>query len=339
MTPTFRSFRLLAALLLGLPLPLLAQDHHFVARSDAPTSEHEMRVQVDYAIDDESPSGPVTFLGVSTTPASPTLAAQLGLARGFGLVVMRVVPESGAVGVLEQHDILTKFDDQRLVSADQLGALVRAQTAGDKVTLTYLRAGRETTAEVELGEREITRPRVFEFRSSNLTGPSLPPRLAARTDAIRQGGVMPPMDFRRADVDTFLHELKDGEAGFRWFGRTGGSEAGPHMIALNHGNVTFSDDEGVVELRSEEGVTALLVKDPQGNVMFEGPVDTEEQRKGLAAPIRGRFEKVHDLRAIEFQTPEGFSEPQVHILPAGPETVRFSVPAERVGAAPAGAAL
>ncbi len=57
----------------------------------------------------------VTFLGIETGPVSPTLAAQLGLSEGTGLVVNPLVPASPAAGVLKPHDILLKLDDQILI--------------------------------------------------------------------------------------------------------------------------------------------------------------------------------------------------------------------------------
>ena len=46
-----------------------------------------------------------TFLGVETSPVSPTLTAQLGLQEGAGLVVNHVVPDSPAAAALKQPTI------------------------------------------------------------------------------------------------------------------------------------------------------------------------------------------------------------------------------------------
>ncbi|MFX3681283.1 MAG: hypothetical protein ACN6I3_00005, partial [bacterium] len=73
----------------------------------------------------EAEEGPSTFLGVETTRVGSTLGAQLGLDRGIGLVVARVVPDTGAAAALEKHDLLLKFEDQLLVTPDQLGVLVK----------------------------------------------------------------------------------------------------------------------------------------------------------------------------------------------------------------------
>lgn len=318
-------FRLVLLLALtGLSTGLWAQDVRMITSPDkAAVEDHDVQVHsYHFKMEDAEPAGPVTFLGVETVKASATLAAQLGLPPGFGLVVMAVTPESGAAAVLEPHDILTRFGDQKLVSADQLGTLVRAQAAGDKVVLTLLRAGQEMTVEVELGERVAARPQVFEFRTGDVINGKISPRAAAAIDAVRQHR-MTGLDFSREDVNTFLHDLRGREHDFAWVDRGEGAQAGHRIVNLNRGNVMFSDEEGVVELRSGDETTELIVKDPSGHVIFEGPVDTPEQRKALAEPIRNRLEKIDGLGNVDFEVHEDFPQPAIKMLPARPDTVRL----------------
>ena len=88
---------------------------------------------------DDEDAGPRTFLGVETTNVGSTLGKQLGLTRGVGLVVARVVPDTAAEDVLEKHDILVKFEDQMMISSNQLGVLVQAKEPGAEVELTIMR--------------------------------------------------------------------------------------------------------------------------------------------------------------------------------------------------------
>jgi putative serine protease PepD len=52
---------------------------------------------------------------------------------------------------LQQGDIITKFGGTSIDSADALVAAVRGESAGTKVTITYVRDGDSHTAEVTLG--------------------------------------------------------------------------------------------------------------------------------------------------------------------------------------------
>ena len=106
---------------------------------------------------DKGPKVPVTFLGVETSSVPRVVSEQLGLPKGFGLVVDYVVPDGPAAtaGVL-QNDILKMLNDQILMEPDQLGKLIRSYSEGTNVTLTVLRKGQETKITVKLAKKEVS---------------------------------------------------------------------------------------------------------------------------------------------------------------------------------------
>ncbi len=67
---------------------------------------------------------------------------------------IREVVEGGAAAAagLQQGDVITAIDGQAVTGATDATAQVRAHAAGETVTITYLRDGREAEAEVTLGE-------------------------------------------------------------------------------------------------------------------------------------------------------------------------------------------
>jgi len=140
---------LAVSLLFGSSVELFAQDYTR-ARSNAIAIEG-MAINHGQFGDFHHPGmdptrGPVTFLGLHVTPVDPTVTAQLGLPEGMGLAVRFVVPDSPADKAgLRRHDILRKLEDQLLIHPMQLQVLVRNYEAGEKVSLTLLRAGREET--------------------------------------------------------------------------------------------------------------------------------------------------------------------------------------------------
>src|ERR1019366_10663322 len=139
------------------------------AEDPAPKVEKELRVIA--GPDDQRPLPPhrerrvivggpremesVTFLGVETRPADATLAEQLNLPNGAGLIVRNIVPDSPAAAALKKNDVLTKLDDQLLIEAHQLAVLIRNHKDGDEVTLTYIRGGKEATAKVKLAKHDF----------------------------------------------------------------------------------------------------------------------------------------------------------------------------------------
>jgi serine protease Do len=83
---------------------------------------------------------PVTYLGVETSEVPSVVSEQLGLAKGFGLVVDYVVPDGPAAAAgVQQNDILKLLNDQILTEPEQLAKLVRSFSDGTSVTLTVLR--------------------------------------------------------------------------------------------------------------------------------------------------------------------------------------------------------
>src|SRR5881398_868825 len=113
--------------------------------------------------EDRMPKVPVTFLGVDTSEVPSVLCDQLGLPKGFGLVVDYVVPDGPAAAAgVQQNDIIKMFNDQILMEPDQLAKLVRSYPDGTSVTLTILRKNAETKVTVKLGKKEV-RQREHDF--------------------------------------------------------------------------------------------------------------------------------------------------------------------------------
>src|SRR5438876_5638350 len=108
------------------------------------------------------PKVPVTYLGVETSPVPPVVCEQMSLAKGFGLVVDYVVPDSPAAAAgVQPNDILKMLNDQILLEPSQLAKLVRSYSEGTTVTLTILRKGKEEKVTVKLTKKEV--PERSEF--------------------------------------------------------------------------------------------------------------------------------------------------------------------------------
>jgi serine protease Do len=235
----------------------------------------------------------VAFLGVETTPVPRTVAKHLGLARDMGLIVERVAKDSPAATVLQEDDILTKLDDQLLIDSRQFTVLIRSKKEGDEIKLTFLRAGKEQTARVKLGKKEV--PKVadaFQFFGAPLgQGPLFPP------DAFQQG-VVRLKDLSGAaseEVQEMVRRLQRERGS--WFGTPGvrvitRGGKGSTILDLPRGHLTYSDDDGSIEVQAEDGKRQLTVKDKDGKVTFEGPINSEEDRKKLPDDVKKRIEKI-----------------------------------------------
>jgi serine protease Do len=93
------------------------------------------------------------FLGVTIQDISPDLADQFHLKSDSGAVVADVTPDGPAASSgLKSGDVLLAYDGKPLKDSRELKFAVAATAPGQKVTLGYLRDGKNETATVTIGE-------------------------------------------------------------------------------------------------------------------------------------------------------------------------------------------
>src|SRR5215467_3984640 len=109
---------------------------------------------------EKRPKVPVTYLGVDTSQVPTVVSEQLGLAKGFGLVVDYVEPNSpAATAGIQQNDILKMLNDQILIEPSQLRKLLQTFPEGTEVTLTVLRKGQEQKLTAKLSRKDVPQRR------------------------------------------------------------------------------------------------------------------------------------------------------------------------------------
>ncbi len=281
------------------------------------------------------PKEPVTFLGVETSDVPRVLSEQMGLPRGFGVVVDHVVPDSAAAAAgLQQSDIIRMLNDQIIVEPGQLGKLVRSFPDGATVNLTLLRKGKEMKVTVKLKKHETSMGRGpfgfekewnfddldkmnFDFQMPDMT--AVREAVArAKAQAMRAGD-----EARRAARSLRIVSTDD-------------DATKSTRIDLGKATVTFSDDQGELKLERVDGKKMLTAKDAQGKVLFNGPIETAEQRAKIPAKVRERFEKLENQELPEIppapeppRAPEDGNE-SARLLNRHYERAAFS-PNERTG--------
>lgn len=235
---------------------------------------------------------PVTFLGVVTVPAAGALSEQLGLPAGFGLVVESIVPESPASAAgLKRFDVLKAAGDQKLVSPDQLAALVRAAKDGEEMTFSILRKGKEEKITAKLVKRVPEPGRGGDerrFRLRDLLGGTVP------EDVMIEAG---PGEGMRKRV--IIRPGPDGEARVSARG-------------LERGRVQYKDDKGEIDLESREGKRSLKIRKADGTVVFEGPINNDEERRKVPAEWMERVDRIERERATKGE-PGAFNDIDVWV--------------------------
>ena len=256
---------------------------------------------------ERGPKVPVVFLGVETSEVPSVVSEQLGLAKGFGLVVDYVVPDSPAAAAgLQRNDILKMLNDQILIDPNQLRKLLQTFQDGTTVTVTILRKGQEQKITAKLVKKEMPSGHSFlpgfghdwdmgEFgeQMQNFKE-QLREQLGAQRGVIRDAVLRARDEVRRA-----RDEARRARDQIRIQSQRGGGFA-TTKIDLGKAQIVFSDDKGEMKLEKVDGKKILTAKDPQGKLLFSGPVETKEEIDKLPPDVRERYDKLeqNDLPAI-----------------------------------------
>jgi hypothetical protein len=236
----------------------------------------------------------VTFLGVETQPVDPTLTAQLSLPKGAGLIVRHLAPDSPAANALQTHDVLVKIDDQLLIEPRQFSVLVRNHQPGDEVTLSYVRAGKPGTVKVKLGQHEQPKG-AFGFSGE--------PDGALDIILGEPGAAPPPFERENAKrVLSLLDGNPPGEAGRRvHISRSPLPQFRAQTVNPGNSTMLFSDEKGSLEMTIKDGKKTLLAKNPKGEQVFAGPIDTPEEHEKLPPEVRERLGQLEGMQNFSFE--------------------------------------
>jgi PDZ domain len=261
---------------------------------------------------EKAPKVPAIFLGVETSQVPTVVSEQLGLSKGLGLVVEYVVPDSPAAAAgVQQNDILKMLNDQILIEPSQLRKLLQTFSDGADVTLTILRKGQEQKVTVKLTKKE--RPQRhswtpgdkheghWDFDETGDFGEQmqglkeqLQEQLGAQRGIIR-GAVMKAHEAARRAREDARRAARE----IRILSQDHGALKATR-IDLGNAQIVFSDDKGEMKLENVEGKKLLTAKDPQGKLLFSGPVETKEDQDKMPADVRERYEKLqqNDLPVV-----------------------------------------
>ena len=106
-----------------------------------------------------APEDKGTFLGVLFCPLPEALLDHLPqLPHDSGVLVTHVLPDSPAAKAgLRRHDILLRYDGEKIRDGDHMARLIRAGKEGQQVEVVLVRAGKEMKVTVKLGLGPVLR--------------------------------------------------------------------------------------------------------------------------------------------------------------------------------------
>jgi len=195
---------------------------------------------------------------------------------------------------------------------DQLAKLVRSYPEGTNVTLTILRKNAEQKVTVKLGKHEVRQrdhdfgfnlnmdgfnekmqafnEKMNDFKFDSNFGPDIREtvRNAQRESArsVREAQREATRATREAQ-----REAQRNAREMRVFSRDKGAMKST-TIDLGKATIVFSDEKGEMKLETVDGKKILTAKDPEGKLLFSGPVDNQQDVDKLPANVRERYDKL-----------------------------------------------
>ena len=282
--------------------PLLAIE---APPDDAPPPAELPQQQADAPA--EAPVAPAAqpaYLGVVAVAVPEMLAGHLGLADGEGVLVQALSPDGPAAKAgLAAHDIITRIDGNPVASSADLTREVGKRQPGQQARLDVIHNGKAGTLDITLGARPagLVAPAPQALDELNLDG--IPNELAERIRRMIEGnlgemqldlerGVEQPVpqiedamrDMRKRMEDALKQPLQLPEIP---------AAPAPGGIQIHQG-ATFRlmDDQGSVEMKSDDGGKEITVRDKNDKILWTGPWDTEQDKAAAPDEIRRRIERL-----------------------------------------------
>src|SRR5437016_14011984 len=228
------------------------------------------------------------------------------------MVVDYVVPDGPAAAAgVQQNDVIKMLNDQILTDPGQLAKLVRSYQEGTNVTLTILRKGQEQKVTVKLAKKEVPRRRALMDRMRHMNHDwnfdfgdmgDLKEQMSELKEQLgdeQRGMIHDAVARARDEAQRAADEVRRNAQRIRTITRNNGALQRT-TIDLNKALIVLSDDKGELRIENKEGKKFLTAKDPQGKLLFSGPVETKEDLDKVPAEVRQRYEKLqqHDLPAV-----------------------------------------
>jgi len=236
------------------------------------------------------------WLGVLTEPLSADLSWHLKLDSG---VIVRVVdPNSPAAEAgVQERDIIIAVDGKIVQNRDQVKASIRAHQPGEETLLKIIRQGVALDKKVILGGREQF-PLAHQAPLAERVPPGFKPafpqgmedaenlqeELMERVEEALNGQFATGgMTQRRMELNLrdLLHGMSPDAKDFNL-----------SLESVTNGSLSFTNEEGTVEVAHKGKEKQVKVTDRQGKVLFEGPYSSKEDKEKVPEELRERIDSV-----------------------------------------------
>lgn len=247
---------------------------------------------------------PRPFLGVILDPVPEMLASHLNLKPGEGVMVLETLKQGPAEKAgLKAHDVIVEINGKPVGSVDDVRAITAQHQIDDEIKLTAYHNGKRQHFPIVL---EAAPDRMPAPQAPNMgqlprefqDGPFLDNLPDKHADMIREAlrrnlqALENPRDLNGLNQNDDLHQ----ELMQRMQDMQGQLENMGNLQLKMNGNIESSvrllDNQGSIEMKSRNGNRHVKVFDKQGELIWEGPYDTEQDKAAVPEDISKRIERL-----------------------------------------------
>ena len=249
-------------------------------------------------------AAPRPFLGVILEPVPEMLTNHLNLKPNRGVMILETLEDGPAAKAgIEAHDILIEVAGKDVGSVDDVRAITADHAIGDQIDLVAIHDGKRENYQITL-EAAPDRvpapqaPQVGDAQPRFGNEPFLENLPEKHADMIREAlrrnlqALENPQEFGFND-DLFNDNL---QREMRQRMQEQMQNMGNLQLEMN-GNIESSvrllDNHGSIEMKSRNGHREVKVFDKAGNLIWEGPYDTEQDKAAVPDDIRKRIERLN----------------------------------------------
>lgn len=236
------------------------------------------------------------FLGVVSGMVPEMLADHLKLKPGTGVIIRSLVPDGPASKAgLTINDVITRVAGKPVNSPQELSETIAEHQPGDTLAIDLIHQGSPSTKELTLGVRPADLAALQSL--DPLTLDALPQDLAERIRKAIEGNIG-QLDLLGGaggqalpDMDEAIRQLKK-----RMEQEIGAipAPAAPAAGKIHaEATVKFNDRDGSIEVKSKDGGKVVTARDPNGNITWSGPWDTEQDKAAAPANVRSRVDSLN----------------------------------------------
>jgi len=241
-----------------------------------------------------SPARDTAYLGVVTSEVPDILAGHLKLSDGQGILIRSLMPDGPAAKAgIATNDIITRVGDQAIQTPQDLSNSILQKNPDDVISIHLIHKGDLKTINITLAKRPQQFAAAQSQGQTNLSFDQLPEDLADRIRGALQG------NFGSMDLDSQtgalpqpmqqgMQELQQRMQGFLK------QAPGNGGIQVQSGTtLRLRDQNGCIEIKSGQNGKEVTLHDPNGEIAWAGPWNSEQDKAAAPLEIRKRIEAMN----------------------------------------------